>query len=113
MSGYRIQAAALVRLEDIYRYTFERWGEAQAERYVRGLFARFETIADHQIPWRQIPWRPVPAEFGVEGFVARNERHLIYWRELTDGGVGIVTVLHERMHQISRFQGDFGLEGEF
>jgi toxin ParE1/3/4 len=66
MSGYRIQAAALVRLEDIYRYTLEQWGEAQAERYIRGLFARFEAIAD-----RQIPWRPVPAEFGVEGFVGR------------------------------------------
>ncbi|MCG9917168.1 MAG: type II toxin-antitoxin system RelE/ParE family toxin [Phenylobacterium sp.] len=103
MSGYRIQAAALVRLEDIYRYTLEQWGEAQAERYIRGLFARFEAIAD-----RQIPWRPVPAEFGVEGFVGRYEHHLIYWRALTDGDVGIVTVLHERMHQISRFRDDFG-----
>lgn len=70
MSGYRIQAAALVRLEDIYRYTFEQWGEGQAERDIRGLFAQFEAIAD-----RQIPWRPVPAEFGVEGFVGRYEHH--------------------------------------
>lgn len=103
MSGYRIQAAALLRLEDIYRYTLDQWGEAQAERYIRGLFVRFEAIAD-----RQVPWRPVPSEFGVEGFVAPYERHLIYWRELHDGEVGIVTVLHERMHQITRFRDDFG-----
>lgn len=105
MSGVRIQAAALVRLEDIYRYSASRWGEAQAERYIRGLFVRFEDIAA-----RRLPWRPVPAEFGVVGFVTRYERHLIYWRELADGGVGIVTVLHERMHQIARFRDDFAPE---
>lgn len=105
MSGVRIQAAALVRMEDIYRYSAGRWGEAQAERYIRGLFARFEDIAA-----RRLPWRPVPAEFGVAGFVTRYERHLIYWRELADGEVGIVTVLHERMHQIARFRDDFAPE---
>lgn len=105
MSAVRIQAAALVRLEDIYRYSASRWGEAQAERYIRGLFARFEDIAA-----RRSPWRPVPSEFGVVGFVARYERHLIYWRELANGEVGIVTVLHERMHQIARFREDFGAD---
>ena len=27
---------------------------------------------------------------------------------LADGDVGIVTVLHERMHQMERFRDDFG-----
>lgn len=103
MSGFRVQAAALVRLEDIYRYTLEQWGETQADRYVQGLFDQFSAIAA-----RQVPWRPVPAEFGVKGFVVRYGRHLIYWRELAGGEVGVVTVLHERMHQIARFREDFG-----
>ena len=54
-------------------------------------------------------WRPIPAEFGVEGYVCRYEHHYIYWKILTDGNVGIVTVLRERMHQIERIQDD--LEG--
>ena len=32
-----------------------------------------------------------------------------YWRYLSNGDIGIVTILHERMHQIDRFREDFGL----
>jgi toxin ParE1/3/4 len=53
--------------------------------------------------------RPVPAEFGVDGYFFRYERHFVYWRRLSDGDVGIVTILHERMHQIDRLREDFGL----
>lgn len=51
--------------------------------------------------------RPGPAEFGVEGFFFRDERHLVYWRRLSSGDIGIVTLRHERMHQIGRFREDF------
>jgi toxin ParE1/3/4 len=50
---------------------------------------------------RAFPWRAIPAEFGVSGFVCRYERHCIYWKLLEDGAVGIVTILHEKMHQMS------------
>jgi plasmid stabilization system protein ParE len=53
--------------------------------------------------------RPVPAGFGVEGYFFRYERHLVYWRRLSNGDIGIVAILHERMHQIDRFREDFGL----
>ena len=53
--------------------------------------------------------RPVPAELGVEGYCFRYERHFVYWRRLSNGNIGIVTILHERMHQIERFREDFGL----
>jgi toxin ParE1/3/4 len=69
------------------------------------LFDRFEAIAA-----RRFPWRAIPAEFGVDGYVCRYEKHFIYWKLLTDGSVGIVTVLHERMHQIERLRTDLGTE---
>lgn len=103
MSGYKVQAAAGDRLDEIYRYSVDHWGEAQAERYVRGLFERFEAIAE-----RRFPWRAIPADLGVEGYVCRYEKHLVYWKVLGDGTVGIVTVLHERMHPASRLKTDFG-----
>lgn len=99
--SYRIGRAANARIDDIYRSTFDRWGEAQAEHYIRALFVRFEAIAD-----RTVPWRTIPSEFGVDGFYCRYERHFVYWRILSDGAVGIVTVLHERMHQLDRFRED-------
>ena len=43
----------------------------------------------------------------MEGYVCRYEAHVMYWRTLANGDVGIVTVLHERMHQIERFREDF------
>ncbi len=102
MTPFRIQPGAEHRLEQIYAYTFATWGETQADRYLLGLFDHFQTIAD-----RRVLWRPVPAEFGAEGYVCRYEKHFIYWRELDGGDVGIVTVLHERMHQMRRFREDF------
>ncbi len=98
----RIQEATSLRLDEIYRYTRDRWGEAQAEQYITGLFAAFE-----QIGARRVLSKPVPAEFGVEGYFFRYERHFVYWRTLSNGDIGIVTILHERMHQIDRFREDF------
>ena len=104
MAAVRIQEAASHRLDEIYRYARDRWGSEQADRYLVGLFEAFERIDGHQTMSR-----PVPAEFGVEGYLFRYERHFVYWRRLSDGDVGIVTILHERMHQIDRFREDFGL----
>lgn len=101
MPIYRVESAAARRIEDIYDYTRDIWGEAQADAYVRGLSARFEDIAA-----RRVAWRAIPGSFRRDGFYCRYERHYIYWRVLSDGVVGIVTVLHERMHQIDRFRDD-------
>jgi toxin ParE1/3/4 len=101
MTAFRVSAAAGQRLDEIFAYTRETWGQDQAETYIRSLFACFERIAS-----RDLVWRVVPAEFGVEGFYTRCEHHYVYWRILSDGAVGIVTVLHERMHQMSRFRED-------
>jgi toxin ParE1/3/4 len=100
-----VQEAASYRLDEIYRYMLERWGARQADRYIHGMFAAFELIAS-----RGVASRPIPAEFGVEGFFFRYEHHFVYWRPLSNGDTGIVTVLHERVHQIERFREDFGLE---
>jgi toxin ParE1/3/4 len=102
MSGFRVQQVAADRLDEFYAYTRDQWGEAQADRYITGLFARFAAIAN-----REFPWKAIPAEFDVSGFVCRYERHFIYWKILADGSVGIVTILHERMHQIDRFDDDW------
>lgn len=101
MADFRVQGRAGRRLDEIYVYTRDHWGEDQAARYIRGLFERFDAIAA-----RKVAWRVIPAEFGVDGFYCRHEHHYIYWRLLSDGTVGIVTVLHERMHQLDRFSED-------
>ena len=104
MPKVRIQVAASHRLDEIYRYTRDRWGDSQAESYITGLFVAFDKIGSHGVGSK-----PVPAEFGVEGFFFHHERHFVYWRHLPNGDIEIVTILHERMHLIGRFREDFGL----
>ena len=103
MAAFRVPAAAGQRLDEIFAYIRETWGQDQAETCIRTLFACFERIAS-----RDLVWRVVPAEFGVEGFYTRCQHHYVYWRILSDGAVGIVTVLHERMHQMPCFREDEG-----
>ncbi len=78
-------------------------GEVQADRYITGMFEAFERIEAHGVASK-----PIPAEFGVEGFFFRCEHHFVYWRRLSDGDIGIVAILHERMHQIDRYKEDLG-----
>jgi toxin ParE1/3/4 len=104
MAPVRIQEAASHRLDEIYRYTRERWGTEQADRYITGLFEAFEKIETGGVMSR-----PIQAELGVDGYFFRYQQHFVYWRNLPNGDIGIVTILHERMHQIDRFREDFDL----
>ena len=52
-------------------------------------------------------WRRI--EFRIEGYFFHCERHFDYLRRLSNENIGIVTILHERMHQIDRLRDDFGL----
>ncbi|MEP6784344.1 MAG: type II toxin-antitoxin system RelE/ParE family toxin [Sphingomonadales bacterium] len=101
MTAFRILDSASHRLDQIYIYTRDRWGKEQADKYIHGLFDRFQAITD-----RRVAWRPIAAEFAVDGYVCRYERHYVYWKVLTSDDVGIVTVLHERMHKIDRIRDD-------
>jgi toxin ParE1/3/4 len=104
MARFLVQAAASHRIDEIYQYTLKQSGAEQADIYVVGLFDAFAKIATHEVLSR-----PVPAELGVDGFFFRYEKHFVYWRYLSSGNIGIVTILHERMHQIEYLKGAFGL----
>ena len=105
MSKFRVQPRALDRIDDIFDHTRATWGAEQAERYVRGLVARFEAIAA-----RNFPWRTIPAEIGLDGYYCRYESHFIYWRVAANGDVVVMTVLHARMHQAKRLRDDFTVD---
>jgi toxin ParE1/3/4 len=93
-----VQNSASLKIDEIYRYTVKTWGKKQAKAYISGLFESFDNIGNSLV----ISY-PIPADFGINGFYFRYEKHYIYWRYLNSGDIGIVTVLHERMHQIKQF----------
>jgi len=59
MTAFRVQDRARRRLDEIYVYTRDTWGDKQAACYIRGLFERFDEIAS-----QKIAWRATLAEFG-------------------------------------------------
>jgi toxin ParE1/3/4 len=99
----RISDKAAAQIDAIYAYTPATWGPKQAESYVGGLFEAFSGIEAGAVLSR-----PVPAEFGVDGYYFRYEKHVIYWKRLSNGDIGIVAVLHQRMHRIARLKDEFG-----
>ena len=64
MTPFRLSPATEARLDEIYDYTCET-RDAQADRYIRGLFDAFARIA-----WRAKPSGCIPAEFGHDGWHA-------------------------------------------
>lgn len=104
MSSYYLSPAARAALVDIYQWTLDKWGEAQADAYLDGLFAFFRSVAAEAVFWR-----PIPAELEVAGYFARYEKQLVDWRWRADGEVGIVAVLHVSMMQVERLREAFGV----
>ena len=82
MAEYRLTPAAERDLESIWTYTARQWGVEQAERYIDFLTAAKTAPTCEHI-------RPGYRRWSVE-------RHMVYFR-VTDYGIAVVRVLHERM----------------
>ncbi|NJN06242.1 MAG: type II toxin-antitoxin system RelE/ParE family toxin [Rhodobacteraceae bacterium] len=75
----------------IWRYSFERWGEAQASDYLRHLNQRIRQLALN--PRHGYPLEDVAGEFRS----LLVGRHLIVYR-FTDRVLVVERILHQRMH---------------
>jgi toxin ParE1/3/4 len=87
-----IYPKARIRMLDIWSYTFETWGEQQANSYIESMEDFMNDLAD-----KKYLWRPVPhADLG-QVYFTRYEHHFIFFREFKDKSIGIMSILHESM----------------
>ena len=98
MPGYRLSVAAEADLTGIWDYTFETWGEAQADRYLEQMEACFERIAAGQAVCRDFP------EIDTRLQSCHCEHHYVFFLT-SNTDVIIIAVLHERMDLMTRLQG--------
>lgn len=85
-----LKPRARADLDEIWDYTMERWGLEQAETYIRQLWKHIQAVADSPSLGRDCEdLRP-----GYRQYPSGS--HLLFYR-LTDAGVDIVRILHERM----------------
>jgi len=89
MSDYRLTRHAHADLSDIWRYSAEKWGVAQADAYLTALAACFQHAAD-------APETGQDRKAFYPGMRSlRSGRHLVFYLA-DDAGIVIARVLHER-----------------
>ena len=90
MAEYRLTPAAECDLENIWLYTRRQWSTEHAERYTAILANAFAELA-------QAPKIAPSCDHIRSGYRRHSvDRHMIYFR-VTDYGIAIVRVLHDRM----------------
>ena len=103
MGVYRLSRKAAADIDSIYTYTIERHGLVLARKYLNGLHACFENLAEHPMLGRRTD--------RIASGVRRHEcqSHVVFYVP-DDTGVSIVRVLHARMDAPRRFleEGDGG-----
>lgn len=90
MAGYRLASNAVADLRGIRTYTRERWGGAQATRYVTQLRDRMRWLAASSDRGRR------RADLGKGLFSYPEGSHIIYFR-WSEAVLEVVRVLHHRM----------------
>lgn len=98
---HKIYPDARRRLIDIWHYTDKKWGEKQADKYIRGIYKAIDKAAKNKYLWRKVEHKEIK---GI--FFTRYEYHYIFFRELSKGRLGVVSVLHSQMDIPNRLKED-------
>jgi len=107
MTDYLFYPPADEAQDDIWQYTVDQWGEEQAEKYIIGLHTHLQALAKKQKLWRSLPSGPlVPSDLDMEVYFSKYEHHHIFFRTLSKGRIGIMSILHERSNIPVRLRKD-------
>jgi toxin ParE1/3/4 len=91
MTGrFVLSPRAQADLNEIWGYTEDRWGVAQAETYTRALWQRIETVAAQPSMGEDCS----DIRTGYRKISCGS--HVLFYR-LTADGIDVVRILHERM----------------
>jgi len=98
MVAYRFYPRADAAQDRIWRDTVEKWGVEQAVTYITGLHTHLQRLCDDKSLWRKLPQRlAVPSDVKHEAYFNRYKHHYVFFRELDNGDLGVMSILHERM----------------
>lgn len=97
----KIYRAAQARLLEIWDYTEQTWGEKQANAYIRSLVEAITQAQMERHRWRPLRDRALPGVFFI-----LHEHHYIFFRELSDDTLGVISILHENMDIPARLHKD-------
>lgn len=76
-------------LDEIWDFSAERWGEDQADAYVRAIWAAVKIVSEDPRRGQECDVRAGYLKYGVG-------RHVLFYKRIMDG-VEVIRILHERM----------------
>jgi toxin ParE1/3/4 len=93
LNRYALSPAAVADLQQIWDYTYERWGDAQAEQYTREIQRAIERVADNPLIGRTCD----NVRAGYRKHAVGS--HALYYRivDVDVDMIDVVRVLHQRM----------------
>lgn len=95
----KFHPVAEAQLLDIWDYSEARWGIEQADAYTGELICFANDLETQRLLWKRVP------EDSLSGvYCLRHRHHVLFFRELPNGEIGIIAVLHEQMDLPSRLR---------
>jgi toxin ParE1/3/4 len=91
MVKYQLTNLAVQDLSNIWNYTFDNWSEHQADNYHEQLVNTFESIANK--PNKGHKYEGIRKDL----FGFKVNRHIVFYRIISNELVEITRILHERM----------------
>lgn len=92
MAKYHLTNKAVEDLSNIWEYTVDTWSERQADDYYNMLIASFQKITENP---RLFGLKYEAIAEGLYGY--RANKHIIFYRILTDKDILVIRILHQRM----------------
>jgi plasmid stabilization system protein ParE len=91
--SHKVFPAARRAIIEIWHYTQRTWGDKQADKYVRGLSRTIDQAAADRTRWKSADFEGVSNVYFV-----KYERHFIFFRELSQRRLGVISILHDNMN---------------
>lgn len=91
MTKYKLTNKAVNDLTQIWKYTFNKWSETQADKYYQMLIDNFNEIALN--PDLGKKYSIITED--LLGF--RAGRHIIFYRRMEKNNIEIIRIIHEIM----------------
>lgn len=98
MCKYLLTQKAIIDLTEIWNYTLDTWSESQADKYYDELLNFCQTLAENPEIGRN--YRELVPD--LKG--AKINRHIIFYRKISDNVIEVERVLHEQMDLKKRLE---------
>ena len=95
MAKYLFYPTADKAQDRIWAYGCQKWGEQQAQKYLEELHMHLQALADRTAYWHRLPHTIAPVGLKVDAYLSRYGVHHIFFRELSEDTIGIMSILHQ------------------